>query len=82
MEPACKPNFVIPTNRDGNHSSSPDVAVGIKRPTRKRRRLESRHWAGSSTRFPIWSCTTRSLPGHDCHQPRRWALTSPFHPSP
>jgi len=33
-------------------------------------------------RFPIWSCTTRSLPGRDCYQPRRWALTSPFHPLP
>jgi len=33
-------------------------------------------------RFPIWSCTTRSLPGRRCYHRRRWALTSPFHPLP
>jgi len=38
--------------------------------------------ADNSWHFPIWSCTTRSLPGRGCYHPRRWALTSPFHPSP
>jgi len=38
--------------------------------------------AAQILRFPIWSCTTRSLPGRACYQTRRWALTPPFHPSP
>lgn len=30
----------------------------------------------------VWPCTPWGLPGRDCRQPRRWALTPPFHPSP
>jgi len=33
-------------------------------------------------RFPIWSCTTRSLPSRICYQTRWCALTAPFHPLP
>ena len=32
-------------------------------------------------RFPIWSCTTRSLPSRACYHTRWCALTAPFHPS-
>jgi hypothetical protein len=34
-EQACKPSFVPRLNRGGDHSSSPDIAIGIKRPTRE-----------------------------------------------
>lgn len=48
----------------GNHSSRPYVTERLERPTRKR----CPDFAGPSggqpdPRFPIWSCTTRSLPG-------------------
>jgi len=35
MKRTYKPNFVFPITRDGNHSSSPDVTIGIERSTRK-----------------------------------------------
>ena len=34
-EQACKPNFVPRKNRGGDHSSSPVIAGGVKRPTRE-----------------------------------------------
>ena len=61
-----KPNSVFPISRDGDHSSSPDVTIGIKQPTRKRRPDKSGHSDGpSACRFPIWPCTARSLPGRE-----------------
>jgi len=76
-----KPNLVS-AEADYDHSSSPDVAIGIERPTRKRPRIAPEPERAARSRFPIWPCTAKSLPGRDCYQTRRWALTSPFHPSP
>ena len=54
-------------NRDGDHSSWPVVTARLMQPTRKRCRY--RHWTGRPDwRFPIWPCTTRSLPGRGCYQ--------------
>ena len=69
--------------QSGNHSSRLFVTEKLERPTRKRLRPESRTLSGQlKIRFPIWSCTTRSLPSRDCYQPRWCALTAPFHPLP
>ena len=35
-----------------------------------------------SRRDASWLCTPWGLPGRGCHQPRRCALTAPFHPLP
>lgn len=81
-EQAYKPNFVLARKRvtiihlgrrlpDGS-SDLPGNAATPKRCLER----------ATQKRFPIWSCTTRSLPGLDCYQPSRWALTPPFHPSP
>ncbi len=73
-EQICKPNFV-PAKAGGNHSSGPAVTGRLKRPTRKRCQPESRRSDGQpDTRFPIWSCTTRSLPGRACYQIRAGEL--------
>ena len=67
----------------GNHSSRLFVAKQLKRPTRKRRPIARRARAGNSHyRFPIWSCTARSLPSRACYHARCCALTATFHPSP
>ena len=34
-EQVCKPNSVSRWHRDGDHSSSPNITVGIERPTRE-----------------------------------------------
>ena len=74
-----KPSRSEIANRSGDHSSSPNITVWIKRPTRKLRAsrpiLKSRKTEITS-RLPIWSCTARSLPGRACHHARRCALTS------
>ena len=81
-EQAYKPNFVPARKRvtiihlgrrlpDGSSDLPGNAAM-------PEHRLER----ATQKRFPIWSCTTRSLPGLDCYQPSRWALTPPFHPSP
>ena len=67
----------------GNHSSRLFVAKQLQRPTRKRRPIARHARAGNSLyRFPIWSCTARSLPSRACYHTRWCALTAPFHPSP
>lgn len=81
-EQTCKPNFVLTRKRvtiihlgrrlPNGSSDLPGNAASPKR------RLER----ATQKRFPIWSCTTRSLPGLGCYQSSRWALTPPFHPSP
>jgi len=60
-------------HRDNGHSSSLDVAIEIKRPTRELGRT-------TLQRSPIWSCSRWGLPSTRCHQRDWWALTSPFHP--
>lgn len=35
MNQTNKPNSVLPTSRDGNYLSSPDIAIGILRSTRR-----------------------------------------------
>jgi len=83
VERACKPNPVSAQCAGGVHSSRPFVAERLKRPTRKRCLSFDRTGSGlPPSRFPIWPCTARSLPGRACCHARRWALTSPFHPSP
>jgi hypothetical protein len=68
---------------DGNHSSRLFVAKQLQRPTRKRRLIaQTRERATLLKRFPIWSCTARSLPSRACYHARCCALTTTFHPSP
>jgi len=55
------------------HSSSPDVTIGVKRPTRELGRTTLK-------RSPIWSCSRWGLPSSCRHRQDWWALTSPFHP--
>ena len=68
----------VPTSvglRDNDHSSSPDVTIGVKRPTRELGR--------TTLKCPlIWSCSRWGLPSSRRHQRDWWALTSPFHPYP
>jgi len=67
----------------GNHSSRLLVTEQLKRPTRKRRPNRFGQMSGQlKKRFPIWSCTARSLPSRACYQTRWRALTASFHPSP
>ena len=62
--------------RGGDHSSSPNVAVRVERPTRRLSAPRGRDSDGQPLfSLPIWSCTARSLPGHACHQTCRCALT-------
>ncbi len=79
----CKPDSVRRKVRDpdqvdrdanfarGDHSSGPDIAAGIKRPTRG-----SGEFAREQTLYgpgqpspPIWPCTTRGFPCPECHHP-------------
>ena len=64
----------------GNHSSRLVVTEKLKRPTRKRRLNRFKHKSGQlfKWRFPIWSCTARSLPSRACYQTRWCALTLSF----
>ena len=79
---ACKPNFVSARWADGNHSSRLFVTEKLERPTRKRRLASRQTLSGQlKNRFPIWSCTTRSLPSRACYHTRWCALTAPFHTS-
>ena len=57
-----KPNLV-PVFTGSDHSSRPCVTARLKRPTRKRRRIASTPERAAQSRFPIWPCTARSLPG-------------------
>lgn len=64
--------------QSGNHSSRRFVTEPLVRPTRKRRFCPQGGAALSgqlSKRFPIWSCTARSLPSRACYQTRWCALT-------
>jgi len=61
--------------RDNDHSSSLDVTVEIKRPTRELGRT-------TLSRSPIWFCSRWGLPSPRRHRRDWWALTSPFHPYP
>jgi hypothetical protein len=68
-----KPNSVIPTNRDGDHSSRRLVAKPLKRPTR------SSNETGRLSLL-IWACWRWGLPCRRGHPRSRCALTAPFHP--
>lgn len=75
MRDTYKPNFV-PSNaifqrrsNGDDHSSRPYVAARLERPTRKRCRSKPTLGRAARSRFPIWSCTTRSLPGHRVSPP-------------
>lgn len=52
-----------------DHSSRPSVTERLKQPTRKRCRPRPTLGRAARSRFPIWSCTTRSLPGHRVSPP-------------
>ena len=69
---ACKPNSVSSLRMTAIHLGRQLLTGSSNRRCRRAARK----------RFPIWSCTARSLPGRACYQTRRWALTPPFHPSP
>ena len=56
-----------------SHLSGMPVTGHLKQPTRCFLR-------GGPPHAPVWPCSGRGLPGRDCHQPRRCALTAPFHP--
>jgi hypothetical protein len=81
-KPVCKPNFVLRRIRAAiihlgfslpkSSSDLPENAAGSHRTLSGQLK----------NRFPIWSCTTRSLPSRACYQTRWCALTAPFHPSP
>jgi len=58
---------------DNDHSSSLDVTIEIKRPTRELGRTTLKC-------SPIWSCSGWGLPSSRRHRRNWWALTSPFHP--
>jgi len=60
---------------DNDHSSSLDVTIEIKRPTRELGRTTLKC-------SPIWSCSGWGLPSSRRHRRNWWALTSPFHPYP
>jgi len=67
-EPACKPGPVV-----NSHSSRPDVAVRLKRPTRERR--------GPRHSSPIWSCSGWGLPCRAAltpHAVRSYRTVSPL----
>jgi hypothetical protein len=52
--------------QSGNHSSRLFVTEKLERPTRKRCRFAPETLSGPlKNRFPIWSCTTRSLPSRN-----------------
>ena len=54
-------------DRRDDHSSSPAIAGGIERPTRKLgRAVQSRAVAASVRRLPIWSCSVRGFACHPC----------------
>jgi hypothetical protein len=50
--------------RDNDHSSSADVTIDVKRPTRELGRTTLK-------RSPIWSCSGRGLPSSRRHR-RDW----------
>ena len=83
-----KPNSVAPVTRCCDHSSGTDVAAGLVRPTRRRRRLCTRRWSSRqrdgrpASRLPIWSCSAWGLPCLVPSPDERCALTAPFHPYP
>jgi hypothetical protein len=64
----------VPACAGGDHSSGPDVAVRLERPTRS-------HRAGHAT--PVWSCFGWGFPCPACHQaggallPHHFTLTRP-----
>ena len=60
-----KPNSVYVTNHICDHFSRPAITHRLKRPTRLLSRTTVMHKASQTA----WSCTRRSLPCHDCHQP-------------
>src|SRR6266508_3637505 len=69
-EPACKPNSVPPSGSQGalrsprnpvrgrDHSSGPEVSLGLKQPTR---RCPARGGTGA-LHLPIWPCSAWGLP--------------------
>jgi hypothetical protein len=72
---------VRPT-RCGDHSSSPDIAIGVEQPTRGSQRI-----ALSSAAYTGWAALPSYLAllhaGFSVPRmspPGRWALTPPFHP--
>jgi len=83
LEQTCKPNPVSALRQTAiihlgeplpiRSSDLPEFAGCVAAPIER---------AAQILRIPIWSCTTRSLPGRACYHTRRWALTPPFHPSP
>ena len=52
MKRTCKPNFVAAFSAAGDHSFSPDVAIGVKRSTRKCRPDGSGLSAGRRSALP------------------------------
>ncbi len=70
------------TARSGDHSSSPGIAPGIKRPTRGStgpgRSLPARQSAGGLPSYLALLHAGFAVP--PMLPPRRWALTPPFHP--
>jgi hypothetical protein len=64
-ESACKPGSVV-----DSHSSGTCITAGLKQPTRIQ--CEQHHW------IPIWPCSERGLPCHDCYQSRGALLPHPF----
>ncbi len=75
MKSACKPGSV-----KSNHSSRTPVTKGLKRPTRKRARIDAALSLAANGCFPIWPCSTWGLPSRRVLPPTRCALTAPFHP--
>jgi|GEM_PF-2142218 len=77
----CKPNSVS-AEADDDHSSSPDLAVRIQRPTR-RFGEPSRFASAEADSLPIWSCSMWGLPCAVCCQaagallPHLFTLTAP-----
>ena len=49
-----------------DHSSSPVITDGIKRPTRKPRTGRSMGACCQDPRFPIWPCSVRGFACHPC----------------
>ena len=68
-EPADKPGSVV-----DSHSSRPDVAIGLKQPTRMHR--------GPRHCIPIWSCSEWGLPCHAALAPRAVRSYRTVSPSP
>ena len=56
-----KPNFVVPTSRDGNYLSSPAITDGLERPTLKPYKANNLVSLKRND-FYIWSCFGWGLP--------------------